>query len=152
MSNVQCKGVPGVTIAKTGGNLSSQRHFFNLKRFIRCFWAYLLASGGCQHVGDDYHLHFAGRQTLSASLANWGAFQRADVQVRQRQSISFCLLNTDTPESGIFDLQARQKGKFLIKRKEKKAFSRFKGRRPAGYIIVTLFDLFRCWNKSPSQP
>lgn len=73
----------GYNSKKTGGNLSSQRRLLNLKLFICCCGARLLASGGCQHgegagVGD-YRLHFAGRQThiLSASLANCGMHSSA---------------------------------------------------------------------------
>lgn len=74
----------GYNSKKTGGNLSSQRRLLNLKLFICCCGARLLASGGCQHGegaggGDDYRLHFAGRQThiLSASLANCGMHSSA---------------------------------------------------------------------------
>lgn len=103
------------TLTKTEGNLPQQSHFFNVQLFVGCIRAYLLASGGCQHGGGDYHLHFAGRQIHILSAQLWDTFQCSDVQVRQRQLISFCLLNMNTRESRIFDVKVGQKSTFQIK-------------------------------------
>lgn len=68
-----------VTISKTRGKLSPQRHF---SQRVAIHPVHLGISAGVRWPsvqGSDYHLGFAGRQThiLSASLANGGIHSSA---------------------------------------------------------------------------
>lgn len=144
-SHVQCKWAPVWCRSKV---ISSTRSYSSGAFGHICWRQVAVRTGG---GGGDY-LHFARRQIHILSAQLWDTFQCSDVQVRQRQLISFCLLNTNTRDSRIFDVKA---GTFQIKTRIfghcKSKGPHASGSNPSEIHIYKLFIIvwpFGCWSIS----